>query len=132
MARAFLFFFYFWNFKWLWPEIQLLLTSKTYIADISYTNYFVLYLFKKCDKIHNFMHYVQILLKDVIKKIRIWNRTRARVTTFTNHPGVTLMSWKLTWNVLKMSWKVHKGLYLFLLSNGLSSNLKILNTLAYI
>jgi hypothetical protein len=23
------------------------------------------------------------------------------------------MSWKLTWNVLKMSWKVHKGLYLF-------------------
>ena len=45
---------------------------------------------------------------------------------------VTLMSWKLTWNVLKMSWKVHKGLYLFLLSNGLSSNLKMLNTLAYI
>jgi hypothetical protein len=40
-----------------------------------------LHLFKKCDKIHNFMHYVQILLKlmpslnkDVIKKIRIWAR----------------------------------------------------------
>jgi hypothetical protein len=26
------------------------------------TNFF-LYLFEKCDKIHNFMHYVQILLK---------------------------------------------------------------------
>jgi hypothetical protein len=30
---------------------------------ISYKDYFFLYLFKKCDKIHNFMHYVQILLK---------------------------------------------------------------------
>jgi hypothetical protein len=35
----------------------------TCIADISYKNYFCLYLFKKCDKIHNCMHYVQILLK---------------------------------------------------------------------
>ena len=32
------------------------------IADISYKNYFVLYLFKKCDKIHNFMHYVDNIL----------------------------------------------------------------------
>jgi hypothetical protein len=46
-----------------WPGLQLLLTSKTCIADISYKNYFCLYLFKKCDKIHNFMHYAQILLK---------------------------------------------------------------------
>ena len=29
----------------------------------AYKNRFFLYLFKKCDKIHNFMHYVQILLK---------------------------------------------------------------------
>jgi hypothetical protein len=36
---------------------------KIYIADISYKKYFFLYLFKKCDKMHNFMHYVQILLK---------------------------------------------------------------------
>jgi hypothetical protein len=28
------------------------------------------------------------------------------------------LTWKLSWNVQKMSWKVHKGLYLFLLSNG--------------
>jgi hypothetical protein len=36
-------------------------------------------------------------------------------------------------NCHEMSWKVHKGLYLFfLLSNGFSSNLKMLNTLAYI
>ena len=46
--------------------------------------------------------------------------------------GGNNLTWKLSWNVLKMSWKVHKGLYLFLISNGLSSNLKILNTLAYI
>ena len=35
-------------------SIVYLLTSKTYIADISYKNYLFLYLFKKCDKIHNF------------------------------------------------------------------------------
>ena len=46
-----------------WVQIWLLLTSKTYIADISYKNYFFLYLFKKCDKIHNFMHYVQNFIK---------------------------------------------------------------------
>jgi hypothetical protein len=44
-------------------QIRLLLTWKTYIADISYKNFFFLHLFKKCDKIHNFMHYVKILLK---------------------------------------------------------------------
>jgi hypothetical protein len=32
---------------------------------------------------------------------------------FSSSYFITLMSWKLTWNVLKMSWKVHKGLYLF-------------------
>jgi hypothetical protein len=35
-------------------------------------------------------------------------------------------------NCHEMSWKVHKGPISFLLSNGLSSNLKMLNTLAYI
>jgi hypothetical protein len=36
-----------------------------------------------------------------------------------------------TENCNEMSWKVHKDLYLFFLSsNGLSSNLKMLNTLA--
>ena len=39
-----------------------LLTWKTYIADISYKNFFFFIFVKKCDKIHNFMHYVQILL----------------------------------------------------------------------
>ena len=43
--------------------LQILLTTKTYIADISYKNYFFYICLNKCDKIHNVMHYVQMLLK---------------------------------------------------------------------
>ena len=66
----------------------------SYILPIFRIKTFFFYLFKKCDKIHNFMHYVQILLK-LMPQQRcnkentnlgpgFWNRTRARVTTFTN------------------------------------------------
>ena len=42
------------------------------------------------------------------------------------------MSWKLTRNVPKMSRKAHKGPHPPLPSNGLSSNLKMLNTSAQV
>jgi hypothetical protein len=46
---------------WPWKSIgfQILLRTK-YVPSLKL---FFLYLFKKCDEIHNFMHYVQILLK---------------------------------------------------------------------
>ena len=81
-----------------WPGLQLLLTSKTYIADISYKNYFFYYICLK-----NVIKYIMLCImfkfilnyclnKDVIKKIRIWAQVfgtepRARVITFTNHPN---------------------------------------------